>query len=69
MVCFKSFAYIDVAAFDEDDTQQYYLSGRSTKETDGWIEQITNASYEGLRNKLSTLRKQLMDITGKVGIK
>lgn len=51
--------------FDEDDTQQYMLSGKSTKETEEWMEKIRNASYESLRNKPLSLRKQLMEITGK----
>ncbi|CAH3021774.1 unnamed protein product [Porites evermanni] len=51
--------------FDEDDTQRYHLNGKSTKETDEWMEKIRNASYESLRNKLLSLRKQLMEITGK----
>lgn len=51
--------------FDEDDTQRYHLNGKSTKETEEWMEKIRNASYESLRNKLLSLRKQLMEITGK----
>ncbi|XP_031573826.1 inositol polyphosphate-4-phosphatase type I A-like [Actinia tenebrosa] len=51
--------------FDEDDTQLYHLKGKSTKDTEDWIEKIRSASYESLRNKLLSLRRQLMDITGK----
>ncbi|XP_078369401.1 inositol polyphosphate-4-phosphatase type I A-like [Oculina patagonica] len=51
--------------FDEDDTQRYHLNGKSTKDTEEWMEKIRNASYESLRNKLLSLRKQLMEITGK----
>ncbi|XP_067042380.1 uncharacterized protein [Acropora muricata] len=51
--------------FDEDDTQQYKLRGKSTRETEEWMDKIRNASYESLRSKLLGLRKQLMEITGK----
>ena len=35
--------------FDEDDTQRYHLNGKSTKETDEWMEKIRNARYRSLR--------------------
>lgn len=34
-----------LTVFDEDDTQRYHLNGKSTKETDEWMEKIRNARY------------------------
>ena len=35
--------YSLLTVFDEDETQRYHLNGKSTKETEEWMEKIRNA--------------------------
>ena len=37
-----------LTVFDEDDTQRYHLNGKSTKDTEEWMEKIRNARYTGI---------------------
>ena len=37
--------FTKLTVFDEDDTQQYKLRGKSIRETEEWMDKIRNARY------------------------